>query len=106
MSNDRKTILYIQQCILEYARAARDTGPSPDHERTEPFISNGLVFIHQPSFRKWIGERHHFYVSQPQAMMALASLKAQPRLLNFKNKFGRKVYGINLSEEQDVRRMA
>jgi hypothetical protein len=97
--SEKETIMYIRNKLLEYARTAKEDGPFGNPQRTEPFKGSGLVFIHQPSFRKWLGEKYHFYVSQPQAMIALTLLKAQPRLLNFKNKFGRKVYGINVSED-------
>jgi hypothetical protein len=97
--SEKETIIYLKQRILEYAKTAKEDGPFGNPKRTEPFKGSGLVFIHQPSFRKWLGEKYHFYVSQPQAMTALALMRAQPRLLNFKNKFGRKVYGINVSND-------
>jgi hypothetical protein len=97
--SEKETILMIRERILEYARTAREDGPFANPGRKEPFKGSGLVFIHQPSFRKWLGEKHHLFVSQPQAMMALAVMHAQPRLLNFKNKYGRKVYGIDIRQD-------
>jgi hypothetical protein len=96
---DKATVTYIQQRILEYARMA--TQDRPSETSSEPFKDHGLVFIHQPSFRLWIGETYHFYLSQNQAIIALAQLRAQPRLLNFHNKRGRKVYGINVEVGAD-----
>lgn len=104
--SEKETVKYISQRILEYAKTAKEDGPFGDPKRREPFKGSGLVFIHQPSFRKWLGEKYHFYVSQPQAMMALTTMRAQPRLLNFKNKFGRKVYGINIFEDVVEKRSA
>ena len=95
----KEMIMQIRERILEYARTAKEAGPFSNPARKEPFKGDGLVFIHQPSFRKWIGEKYHMYVSQPQAMTALLTMGAQPRLLNFKNKNGRKVYGINIGQE-------
>jgi hypothetical protein len=99
--SEKETVAYLKKRLVEYAKTAKEDGPFRDIKRTEPFKGSGLVFIHQPSFRKWLGEKHHFYVSQPQAMAALSLLGAQPRLLNFKNRYGRKVYGLNVEEEHE-----
>lgn len=92
--SEEKTIHYIKQRILEYAGRA-NIGPPKDYGSKEPFRDGGLVFIHQPSFRKWLSLKYKFYCSQPVAMEALIQLNAQRRFLNFKNKHGHMVWGVD-----------
>ena len=103
--SEAKTLQYLKQRILQYAGMA-DIGPPKNHGSKEPFRDGGLVFIHQPSFRKWLSLKYKFYCSQPMAMEALFQLKAQRRFLNFENKHGHMVWGIDIDtkprQEEDL----
>lgn len=96
--SEKDVIQYLKQRICQYAGKANH-GPPVISSDKEPFRDGGLVFIHQPSFRKWLSFTYKFYCSQPMAMEALYQLNAQPRFLNFKNKAGHKVYGLDLETQ-------
>jgi hypothetical protein len=97
--SEEKKVKYLIQRVIEYAKTAIDSDLIMPWEDKDPFREGGLVFIHQPSFRKWLSVTYKFYCSQPMAMEALTQMGAQPRFLNFKNKNGRNVYGISVDQK-------